>query len=138
MAQARSLNGQRLVAQYWLRQAVRHAPSAEARAAALGDLRYVRGETALKLRLEAGVQPSDHVNGGARESMVRLGGLSLPLPAQLVAQEGLAFSLGAKGEWRLASDPGGETALRFAARCGHRDLGREPALSPSRHRPRPA
>ncbi|NBZ88708.1 tetratricopeptide repeat protein [Stagnihabitans tardus] len=113
LAQALSLQGHRLRAQYWLRQAVQNAPSGAAGAQALQDLRYVRGETPLALRFDLALQPSDNVNGGAKVDSVELMGVSFPLPARLTSLSGLGWSLGVQGDYRLAADPGGETALTF-------------------------
>jgi tetratricopeptide (TPR) repeat protein len=113
LAQALSLQGQRLRAQYWLRQAAEHAPSAGAQAQALADLRYVRGETPLRLQVDLSAQPSDNVNGGARVDSVTVAGITLPLPAKLTALSGLSYSLGISGEYRIAAAPGADTALTF-------------------------
>lgn len=113
LAQALSLQGRRILAQYWLRQAVQVAPSAEAAGQAVQDLAYVRGETALRLRYDLALAPSDNVNGGARAESFQLGGVSFPLPAQLTALSGLTWGLGVSGDWRIAGDARGETALTF-------------------------
>lgn len=114
VAQALSLQGHRITAQYWLRQAVQNAPSAGARSQALQDLRYVRGETPVTLRFDLSVQPSDNVNGGSRATSFEFAGISFPLPARLTALSGLTWSLGAEADWRIAADQAGETALTFA------------------------
>lgn len=113
LAQALSLQGQRLRAQYWLRQAVQNAPSGAAAPQALEDLRYVWGETPLTLRFDLALQPSDNVNGGAKVDSVQLMGVSFPLPARLTSLSGLGWSLGVQGDYRLAADARGETALTF-------------------------
>ena len=113
LAQALSLQGHRLQAQYWLRQAVQNAPSQGAAAQALDDLRYVRGETPVTLRFDFGLQPSDNVNGGARVSSFDFFGITLPLPARLTALKGVGWNLGISGDWRIAADPAGETAVTF-------------------------
>ncbi len=115
LAQALSLQDQRTRAQYWLRQAVQHAPTPGARAQAVEDYNYVRDQNPVSLQLNGMVRPSDNVNGGGKVAFIQVGPFVLPLPSTLLALSGTSWAFGVDGQLRLAEDERSRTALTFGA-----------------------
>ncbi len=72
MAQALASSGQRTRAQWWLRRAAHHAPTAAARQRAVRDFRYVRGRNPWSTEISISVAPRSNVNGGSLQSTTRL------------------------------------------------------------------
>jgi tetratricopeptide (TPR) repeat protein len=114
LAQALSLQGHRLTAQYWFRQAVQNAPSPAARVQARQDFDYVRGENPLSLQVDASIKPSDNVNGGARDPLFEFHGLPFVLSGDALALSGLSWGVGVQGSYKLAVTETDETALTFS------------------------
>ncbi|MEO8241711.1 MAG: hypothetical protein ABI832_05320 [bacterium] len=119
LAQALSLQGHRMVAQYWLRQAAQNAPNAGTRAQAEQDYRYVRSQNPLRLQFDAAIKPSDNVNNGTPEFILGYigtagGAVPLYLPPEFTPLSGYAWSLGLTGSYKLAERQSSEDALTFA------------------------
>ena len=115
LAQALSLQGHRITAQYWLRQAVQNAPTPAARAQAVQDFDYVRGENPLSLQVDASIKPSNNVNGGARDPLFQFHGLPFVLSGDALALSGVSWGVGVQGSYKLAVTATDETALTFSA-----------------------
>lgn len=113
LAQALSLQGQRLQAQYWLRQAVQNAPTGATQRQAVQDFNYVRGENPISLQFSGSVRPSDNVNGGGKFDLVQIGPFILPLPSTLLQLSGTSWAAGLSGKYRLSDDGQRQTALTF-------------------------
>lgn len=117
LAQALSLQNRRTVAQYWLRQATQNAPNAAARAQALEDFAYVRGQNPLRMQVQASLRPSNNVNGGTREDSFYLpifGGIDLPYLPSDRALSGQVWALGVSGSLKLRETARVQDALTFA------------------------
>ena len=115
LAQALSLQDHRTRAQYWLRQAVEHAPNPGARAQALQDFAYVRDQNPLSLQVEGAIRPSNNVNGGARDPLFEYQGIPFILSGDALALSGQTWALGLQGAYRLADDGRVRQDLIFAA-----------------------
>ncbi|OZA00630.1 MAG: hypothetical protein B7Y02_18325, partial [Rhodobacterales bacterium 17-64-5] len=115
LAQALSLQDRRGAAQYWLRQAVQNAPNPAAKAQALQDFNYVRQQNPLSLQFDLTLQPSDNVNGGARDPLFDYHGIPFVLSGDALALSGLTWGVGVQGRYKLAATPDAQTALTFAA-----------------------
>jgi hypothetical protein len=115
VAQALALQDHRTAAQLWLRRAVQNAPSTATRSQALQDFNYVRAQNPLSLQIEASLQPSNNVNGGARDPRFDFYGIPFVLSGDALALSGLTGGLGVQLRYRLAATPQTETALSFAA-----------------------
>lgn len=113
LAQALSLQGHRVRAQYWLRQAVQNAPSPAARQQALEDFAYVRDQNPLSLQIDVSGRPSNNVNGGARNPLFEFMGIPFILSGDALALSGLTYGLGLSGRYRLSDDGMTDTALTF-------------------------
>ncbi len=70
-------NGQKGVAQYWLRRAAHIAPEDQMRGAAVHDLRRVRRATPWRLNLALTFEPSDNLNGGAKNESTDINGITV-------------------------------------------------------------
>ncbi len=119
LAQALSLQGRRMVAQYWLRQAAQNAPNAGTRAQAEQDYRYVRSQNPLRLQFDAAIKPSDNVNNGTPEFILGYigtsgGAVPLYLPPEFTPLSGYSWALGLSGSYKLAERQTSEDALIFA------------------------
>lgn len=99
-AQAKSSNGQRLAAQFWLRRAAQSAPSDRHKALAVRDLRYVRSKTPVVLRFDLSVNPSSNINNGSRADSFEAGGFVFELADESRALSGQEFSATANVTWR--------------------------------------
>jgi hypothetical protein len=115
LAQALSLQDQRTRAQYWLRQAVQHAPNAATKAQAVQDFAYVRDQNPLSLQVDATARPSNNVNGGARDPLFEVHGIPFVLSGDALALSGVTWGLGVTGSFRLSDDGRRDTALTFGA-----------------------
>lgn len=114
LAQALSLQGHRTRAQFWLRRAVQEAPNGAARQQAEQDFDYVRGQNPLSLQFDLSVQPSNNVNGGARDPLFEYKGIPFVLSGDAQALSGLSLGLGVQGKYRLSDTQAGVTSLTFA------------------------
>ncbi len=118
LAQALSLQNRRTVAQYWLRQATQNAPNAAARAQAIEDFAYVRGQNPLRLQVQGSLRPSNNVNGGTREKSFYVpifGGLDLPYLPSDRALSGQVWALGVSGVLKLRESGTRQDVLTFGA-----------------------
>ncbi|MGC9371559.1 MAG: hypothetical protein ACP5DX_18665 [Paracoccaceae bacterium] len=95
MAQALSSNGQRTMAQLWLRRAAQHAPDDRAEAMIARDFRYVRSRNPWSTHLRFGVTPSSNINNGSKSDTMVIGGLPFQLSGGAQALSGLEISYGA-------------------------------------------
>ncbi len=100
MAQALASDGQRGLAQLWLRRAADEAPSDGARDLALRDLAYVRWRNPLALNLQFNAFPSSNVNGGPTSNVLVIGGLEFVDP-DAVPLSGYGVSAGVDARLRL-------------------------------------
>lgn len=115
LAQALSLQDHRTRAQYWLRQAVQHAPNAGTKAQAIDDFAYVRDQNPVKLQFSASTRPSNNVNGGARDPLFEVFGIPFVLSGDALALSGITYGFGLTGQRRLSDDGLSETDLTFGA-----------------------
>lgn len=74
-AKSAHLNGQSLVAQYWLRRAVQAAPHTQAEQVAIADFKALRRVSPLHLSFDAAFRPSANVNNGAEDPMLSIDGI---------------------------------------------------------------
>ncbi len=112
MAQALSSNGQRTMAQLWLRRAVEHAPSEALERRAINDFRYVRARNPWLTRISFAVTPDSNINNGSssRSSFLnyRLSEVlyGQPVEYQLggtsVALSGIEYAWGLTTRYRLS------------------------------------
>ena len=72
MAQALASDGRRTQAQWWLRRAAHHAPTAAMRQRAIEDFRYVRARNPWATELSFSIAPESNVNNGSMRSTTRL------------------------------------------------------------------
>ncbi len=116
MAQALATDGQRLRAQWWLRQAAQNAPNPTARAIAEQDFQYVRSRTRLQLRFDLSVQPSSNVNNGSSQSTLTIPGLPFVFDIDGAGQalSGWQGTIGASGRYGLGATDQTATDLTFA------------------------
>jgi hypothetical protein len=116
LAQTLSLQGHRTSAQYWLRQAVQNAPTAEARAQAIADFAYVRSQNPLHLQVDTSVRPSNNVNNGSRETLLGylFGTIPLHLPPEYTPLSGVSLGFGLSGDYRLGATSQSQDSVLFA------------------------
>lgn len=113
VAQALSLQNHRTLAQFWLRQAVQDAPSDAAQKQAMQDFAYVRSQNPLTLQIDASIQPSDNVNGGARDPLFEYQGIPFILSGDALALSGLAWGVGLQGQYKLTETETVQNSLIF-------------------------
>lgn len=110
-AQVLSSQGNRTMAQVWLRRAAEIAPDAAARALAIRDFRYVRWRNPLSVRLSFGARPSSNINNGSKSDRMVIGGLPFTLTGASRALSGMELSYGISASYRKPLAEG--RSLRF-------------------------
>jgi hypothetical protein len=113
-AQARSSNGDRALAQFWLRRAAQIAPDEASRAIAVRDFRHVRGLTPWRLALDLRVEPSDNLNGAPKSNTFTFAGLPFVNPGA-VPLSGVRYGLGADYLYRVGLAPNRRLSFGVAA-----------------------
>lgn len=113
LAQALSLQGDRTAAQLWLRTAIQYAPNPRAKAQAIRDFGYVRGQNPLSLHFDLSLQPSDNVNNGTFPQIIFIPGLPPSIPDE--ALSGVTAEIGLSGRYRLQQSETRQTDLTFGA-----------------------
>jgi hypothetical protein len=120
MAQALSSAGARTRAQLWLRRAVQHAPSEQARQLAIRDFAYVRSRNPWSTSLSFNISPTSNVNNGSANSTTRLFDLpfEFKLSGDAQALSGTEISAGISTTYKFAASAAGQTAvnLRYFSR----------------------
>ena len=111
LAQALSLQDNRTAAQLWLRTAEQYAPNPRARAQAIRDFNFVRGQNPLSLHFNLSLQPSDNVNNGTFAQIIFIPGLPPAIPD--VALSGVTGELSLSGRYRLQQSATRQTDLTF-------------------------
>ncbi len=108
LAQALSLQDQRIAAQFWLRRAAEEAPNPGARALARRDFDLVRAATPLRLSFALSFTPSDNVNNGAHSTTFAFfdtgicpSGCPVPIPGESLALSGYEGVVGTALEYRV-------------------------------------
>lgn len=116
-AQALSSAGARTRAQWWLRRAIQLAPSADLKAKAARDFRYVRGQNPWSTQLSFSVSPSSNVNGGSSSETVSIYDLPFDFVLQGTSRalSGIEYSFGFSTRYDLKKSAKSRTSLSFAA-----------------------
>ncbi|MGO4916224.1 surface lipoprotein assembly modifier [Pseudogemmobacter sp. W21_MBD1_M6] len=120
MAQALSSAGARTRAQLWLRRAVQHAPTDQARQLAIRDFAYVRSRNPWSTSLSFNISPTSNVNNGSANTTTRLFDLpfEFKLSGDAQALSGTEISAGISTTYKFAASDSGQTAvnLRYFSR----------------------
>lgn len=115
MAQAASSNGQRTVAQAWLRRAAQHARTPAQHALVRRDFTYVRARNPLSFNLSFGAMPSSNINGGANTDTITLFGLPFELSPDAQALSGYQAYFSGALSYRLGENERSETRIGVKA-----------------------
>lgn len=113
MAQALSSARARTRAQLWLRRAVHHAPTDQARQLAIRDFAYVRSRNPWSTTLSFNISPTSNVNNGSANTTTRLFDLpfEFKLSGDAQALSGTEISAGLSTTYKFAAAASGQTAV---------------------------
>ncbi len=111
LAQALSSDGQRTMAQLWLRRAGEVAPGDAAKRSAIQGYRYVRSRNPLSFQLSATATPTSNINGGSSETGAGLA----TFDGDARALSGMEYTLGFAARYLLPPTEKTQTALTFSA-----------------------
>lgn len=107
--------GRPLVAQYWLRRSLDVAPDAAAAAQSGRDLAMVRDSNPWRLAFAAEAGPSDNLNGGAEDTVFRIGDFVIgTLGDGAAALSGFRVNLRASAQRVFPGDARRQTVLTLA------------------------
>lgn len=112
-AQAEASDGNRTIAQFWLRRAGELAPDARALQTAKRDFRYVRSRNPLSTRLSFGITPTSNINGGSENDTLWLYGLPFTISDDAQALSGLQTRFNFSLERTIIENPMMRTSLGF-------------------------
>ncbi|WGW05435.1 surface lipoprotein assembly modifier [Tropicibacter oceani] len=99
-AQARASDGDKGIAQYWLRYAAQVAPDDDLRAVAVRDFRFVRKTTPWRLKASVFAEPSDNLNGAPKTNEFTFAGLTFENPAA-VPLSGMRYGADVQFTYRI-------------------------------------
>ena len=100
-------------AELWLRRAANHAQTVEERQSVAGAYQASVEANPLSLKFSAFVAPSDNINKGSEEGVLRLEsiGVTFVLPEDRRSLSGVAFSASSELQYRISQSPQQETHL---------------------------
>lgn len=114
-----------LQARWWLRRAANHTETADAARTVHSEFQAIRQVDPSQISLGFSVAPSENINGGASDAILRLGEFEFVLPRSALAISGIEYSTDLKYSYRLSSNE------RQTTNAGFYVYGRTYSLSPS-------
>lgn len=104
-------NGRLARAQWWLRRAANYAPDRAAADANRADFQAISRKRVFHPRLRFDIRPTDNINNGADNQILRLGHIILVFPTSALALSGIEYTARADLKWILSRGKTQRTTL---------------------------